>query len=411
MDVLIIGAGIGGLTLALCLHKRGIPARVFEAAPEIRPIGAGLNLLPHAVAEMADLGLAEELKRVSVVTSESIFFNRFGQRIYAEPAGRAAGYRWPQLSLHRAELQSALMKSAKARLGVDRIQLGWRCTGATQTDAEITAEFAAPSGEKLPPQTGSVLIACEGIHSTIRRQLYPSEGEPIYSGVNMWRGVTKGPKFLSGASMVRAGWLATGKMVIYPIRNDVDDTGHQLINWVAEIETPTYRRWDWNRPGNIADFIDAFADWRFDWLDVPAMLRATEPILEYPMVDKDPLPRWSFGRISLLGDAAHPMYPRGSNGAVQSILDARTLADCLAAGGDACAALGAYESKRLPATTEVVLANRARPPDVILREVYERTGDRPFKRIEDVVSAEELAQISNAYKRISGYAKDRRDPA
>ncbi len=216
------------------------------------------------------------------------------------------------------------------RAGADHLITGRRCVAFEQETDRVTVHFeSVATGARLPSQHGAIAIACDGIHSTIRKQLYPDEGEPIYSGYNMWRGVTRWPRFLSGASMVRAGWLATGKMVIYPIRNDIDGEGSQLVNWVAEIETPQHEARDWNRPGALADFVGAFKDWRFDWLDVPAMIGAAEVILEFPMVDQDPLPRWSFGRVSLLGDAAHPMVPRGSNGAGQAIVDARALADCL----------------------------------------------------------------------------------
>ena len=253
-----------------------------------------------------------------------------------------------------------------------------------------------------------MVVGCDGLHSVIRKQLHPHEGEPRYSGVNMWRGVTPWEPFLSGASMVRAGWLAHGKMVIYPIRNNIDTAGRQLVNWVAEIETPAYRgKRDWNRPGRLEDFIDAYADWHFKWLDVPAMIRATDPILEFPMIDQDPLPWWTQGRATLLGDAAHPMLPRGSNGAGQAVLDARVLADALALHRDnPAAALKAYESRRLPATTNVVLANRQNPPDAINREVYLRTGDRPFARIEDVISDDEMRAISDSYKRVAQYDQE-----
>jgi 2-polyprenyl-6-methoxyphenol hydroxylase-like FAD-dependent oxidoreductase len=210
--------------------------------------------------------------------------------------------------------------------------------------------------------------------------------------------------------MVRAGWLATGKMVIYPIRNAIDGDGRQLVNWVAEIETPKHRLWDWNRTGALEDFIAAFDDWHFDWLDVPAMIRSTPEIFEFPMVDKDPLTRWTFGRVTLLGDAAHPMYPRGSNGAVQAILDARCLAACLHTHGCGPAALSDYEQQRRPRTTEIVLANRARPPDIILQKVFERTGDQPFARIDDVISQQELAEISRGYKSLSGFPATRGTP-
>ena len=252
---------------------------------------------------------------------------------------------------------------------------------------------------------GRVAIACDGIHSAIRKQLYPDEGEPRYSGVNMWRGVTRWKPFLSGASMVRAGWLSHGKMVIYPIRR-ADADGRQLVNWVAEIETPNYRKRDWNRPGSLDDFLPAFADWHFDWLDVPAFIRAADSVLEFPMVDQDPLPRWSFGRVTLLGDAAHPMVPRGSNGAGQAILDARALTVRAARRADPVAALAAYEKQRLEATTRIVLTNRSNPPDAILREVFLRTATSRSRAIEDVIRLDELRALSDGYKQIAGYSVD-----
>jgi 5-methylphenazine-1-carboxylate 1-monooxygenase len=408
VDVIIIGGGIGGLTLALALHRAGIACRVYEAAPEIKPIGVGINLLPHAMRELASLGLEAPLAARGVVTSEAVFFNRFGQLIYREPLGRAAGYAWPQVSIHRGDLQTVLVEAFRERVGSDRLMLGWLCTGAAQDERSTSAKFEQTgTGLSLPPQRGDIVIGCDGIHSTIRRQLFPDEGEPIYSGVNMWRGVTPWPPILSGSSMIRAGWFTPAKIVIYPIRDRIDGQGRQLMNWVVEIETPDHSHWNWSRPGQLSDFLDAMADWHFDWLDVPQLLRSTEVILEYPMVDKDPLPRWSLGRISLLGDAAHPMYPRGSNGAGQAILDARALAEALAASPeDPVAALAVYESRRLAATAGVVRTNRTAPPDAILGEVFRRTGDRPFRSIEEVISREELAAISEGYKRIAGYDQD-----
>jgi 2-polyprenyl-6-methoxyphenol hydroxylase-like FAD-dependent oxidoreductase len=408
MDVIIIGAGIGGLTLALALHRAGVPCRVFESAPEIRQVGVGINVLPHATKELAALGLEEALAARAIATRDAHFFNRFGQLIYRENLGRDAGYPWPQFSIHRGDLQAVLLEAVKTRLGADRLFLGWQATGFSQDDAAATVRFRRfDSDETLPPQRGDAVIACDGIHSAIRKQLYPDEGPPRYSGVNMWRGVTRWPAFLGGASMTRAGWLTTGKMVIYPIRNDVDADGNQLVNWVCELETPRYPKRDWNLVGHIEDFIAPFADWHFDWLDVPEFIRRAEAVYEYPMVDQDPLPRWSFGQVTLLGDAAHPMLPRGSNGAGQAILDARALADCLAATTDSAAALKSYEDRRLAATAEVVLTNRVRPPDAILGEVYRRTGDKPFARIDDVISRDELVAMSESYKRVAGYDKEK----
>jgi 5-methylphenazine-1-carboxylate 1-monooxygenase len=270
----------------------------------------------------------------------------------------------------------------------------------------VAARFRSTATGALLAAHGRGLVACDGLRSTIRKQLHPTEGAPLYSGVNMWRGVTRWRPILSGAAMIRAGWLAGGKMVIYPVRDRIDGEGRQLVNWVAEIETPRHHARDWNRPGAIDDFIGAFEDWRFDWLDVPRFIRAADAILEFPMIDQDPLPWWSDGRITLLGDAAHPMVPRGSNGAGQAILDARALADCLVAHNDVVDAFKAYEAKRLEPTASVVRMSRTNPPDAILREVYRRTGDRPFARIEDVISNEELAALSDGYKRVAGYDRE-----
>ena len=403
MEIAVVGAGIGGLVLALELHQVGVPCRVYEAVSEIKPLGVGINILPHASAVFSRLGLEEALSAVSVLTAESVFFNRFGQFIFGEPAGRKAGYRFPQYSVHRGKLHEVLLAAVRERLGDDAIILDHRCTGVRQDEDAAYLSFRSSSGDaELPQVRADAVIACDGVHSVIRRQFHPDEGEPRYSGVNMWRGVTLGKPILSGASMVRAGWLDRGKLVVYPIQNDVDGNGNQLLNWLAEIETPHHVTRDWDRRGHIDDFIDAYADWHFDWLDVPAMMRAAESVLEYPMVDQDPLDRWSFGRVTLLGDAAHPMVPRGSNGAGQAILDAKVLNGLLASIDDPERALKAYETQRLPATAEVVLTNRRNPPDAIIREVRDRTADQPFERIEDVISQEELAEISQRYKDIAG---------
>ena len=404
-DILIVGGGIGGLTLALELAQRGIAHRIFEAAPEIKPVGVGVNLLPHATKILGELGLESALARVAVETAESRFYNRFGQLIYKEPLGRRAGLGWPQFSIHRADLQAALMArvaSVAGRKGARSLELGRKCIGFEQDDAGVTLRFEDGSSVR-----GAAAIGCDGIHSVIRRQLFPQDGPPRYSGVNMWRGVTRWQPYLGGATMVRAGWLATGKMVIYPVRAHADGT--QLVNWVFEIETPQYQQWDWNRTARVEDFCAHVADWHFDWLDIPAMLRAADLVLEYPMVDKDPLPCWTHGRITLLGDAAHPMVPRGSNGAGQAIVDARVLAEELARAG-AKQALAAYEARRLAPTASVVLENRRNPPDAILREVYERTGDKPFARIEEVIGQAELREISDRYKRVAGYDRDSLKP-
>jgi 2-polyprenyl-6-methoxyphenol hydroxylase-like FAD-dependent oxidoreductase len=409
MNVIIVGAGIGGLTLGLRLHKAGISCRIYEAVPELKPLGVGINLLPHASRDLAELGLLPALEKVAVTTREIAYFNRFGQFIYSDPSGRYGGYEWPQFSIHRGDLQMVLLDAFIARAGQKAVITGHRCVGVEQDDAGATAHFTSTTGgTPLPSYRGDIVVACDGIHSAVRRQFHPDEGLPRYFGLNMWRGVTRMKPYLSGASMVRIGWNETAKLLVYPIRNDFDAEGRQLTNWVCSIaQTTPIPREDWNQPGRLEDFLPAMADWHFDWLDVPAMCKAADEILEYPMMDRDPLPSWGGGRVTLLGDAAHPMIPRGANGGAQAILDCTALARTLQTHGDPVAALKAYEAERRPATTQVVLRNRAAPPDAILEEVYRRTGDKPFTRIEDVISHEELAALDNGYKRVAGFDHDR----
>ncbi|GAB3200141.1 flavin-dependent oxidoreductase [Nocardioides hungaricus] len=401
-DVLVVGAGIGGLTLALQLHHWGIACRVVEAAPELTALGVGINLLPHAARELHDLGLGPALDAVAVRTAESHYYNRFGQLIHREELGEAAGYPVPQYSIHRGDLQLLLLDAVTERLGPGAVRLGATLVDASQDERQVRATIATVDGGTEVLAAG-VVVGCDGVHSAVRGLLHPGEPALRYSGYTMWRGVTVAPPFLGGRAMARAGWLASGKLVVYPIRDHADGT--QLINWVAEVETAERTDRDWTRRGALEDFIGSFADWEFDWLDVPGLLRSAESILEYPMVDQDPLPRWSFGRITLLGDAAHPMVPRGSNGAGQAILDTRSLADHLAGAADPVAALAAYDDERRPATSEVVLLNRTNPPDAILREVFERTGDRPFERIEDVIGAEEIEELLHRYRTVARYTR------
>jgi 2-polyprenyl-6-methoxyphenol hydroxylase-like FAD-dependent oxidoreductase len=406
-DVLIAGGGIGGLTLGLELHRLGVPFRIFESLPRVTQAGVGVTVLPHATRILDDLGLLDELRSRCVITAESVFYNRFGQFIYAEPSGERDGLRWPQLSIHRADLYEVLLSALLQRVEPDRVVFGACFDDFTQDEQSIRASFT-PTGDDNGAEPfvieGAVLIGADGIHSTLRKKLYPSEGEPLYQGLNMWRGVTRWPPFLTGASMLRVGWYPTGKLTIYPCR-PTDQDGKQLMNWIAAIETPRYLDRDWGREGRLEDFIDIFADWHFDFLDVPAVFEAADAILEYPMVDQEPLDQWTFGRVTLLGDAAHPMVPRGSNGAGQAIVDCRSLADALASSLDPRAALLAYEAERRPATTKIVYTNRANPPDAILREVCERTNDQPFTNLDDVISPDELAALSEGYKLVTGYSR------
>ena len=406
MDIAIVGGGIGGLALALALHQRSIPCRVYEGAPEVKELGVGITLLPHAMRELTALGVGAALAGEGIENRESCFFNRFGQLIYSEPRGRAAGYPVPEVGIHRGRVHLTLWRAAVERLGAARVLPDHQCVGLEQSDRHVTLHFrSAATGAPRTPVTADLAIACDGVNSTVRRHFYPGDAL-CFGGINSWRGVTRSKPFLTGRSYVRVGSVQRGNLVIYPIADDVDGDGRQLINWTAQVAQPGYERNDWNKPGALDDILPIFAGWTFDWLNVPDLLRRSDVIFEYPMVDKDPIDRWTFGRVTLLGDAAHPMYPRGSNGAAQSILDARALADCLAAGGDPVAALSAYEAARSGPTARVVRTNRERPPDYLIRRVEELVGDVPFDDLERHITRAELARLSEEYKRVTGFARE-----
>lgn len=398
MRIAIVGGGIGGLALALSLHRLGLACDVYETAPEIREIGVGITLLPHAMRELALLGLQGELEAAGIENLESVFCNRWGQFIYREQRGRHAGYALPEIGLHRGKLHGIMYRAALQRLGAARLHLDHRCLGIEQDEHKTFLRFARGTVE------ADIVIACDGVNSTVRRAFYPNE-KLAFGGINTWRGVSVHPPILTGKSYLRIGSIDTGKMVIYPIADNVDGKGNQLVNWVAEIRREGGAMNDWNKPGRPDDFISIFEDWKFDWLDVPNLIRASQGIFEYPMVDKDPVPRWTFGRVTLLGDAAHPMYPRGSNGSAQALIDARTLAELLAA-REPLDALPEYERLRLPPTARVVETNRTVPPDYIIMKVDELTGGKPFGKLADVISEAELRRLSDEYKKIAGFSLD-----
>ena len=414
MTIAIVGGGIGGLSLALALHQRGLACEIYEAASDIKEIGVGITLLPHAMHELAGLGLQAELEAVGIENLESVFFNRYGQYVYREPRGRHAGYALPELGIHRGKLHRILFDAVLSRLGPSHVHTGHRCLAVTQGENGTTLHFvASSSGVPLEPVQAEVVIACDGVNSVLRKQFYPDE-KVAFAGINTWRGVTRHRPILSGKSYIRIGSIETGKMVIYPIVDNIDDQGTQLVNWVAETQREGDAMNDWNRAGSGADFLDIFKDWVFDWLDVPALIQGADSILEYPMVDKDPVAQWTFGRVTLLGDAAHPMYPRGSNGSAQAIIDGRVLATQLALAqrnrGDMRESLLAYEALRRPLTAKIVLTNRSTPPDFIIMKADELSQGKPFAHIDDLVSQAELRAISENYAKISGLSRESLEP-
>ena len=398
-EISIVGGGIAGLALALNLHKRAILCRVYEAAPMIHEIGVGITILPHAMRELAALGLRDELVAAGIENRQSIYFNRFGQMIYTEPRGTGAGYPHPEIGIHRGRLHGVLYKAVLERLGPDSVVTGRKCIGLEQDEVGVSLHF-----RDVPDTVRSeIVIACDGVNSEIRAHFNPGEAM-VFSGINSWRGITRRSPILDGRTYMRIGSVQTGKMTLYPIADDVDGEGRQLINWIAQLPATAHEKNDWNKTARPADFIERFSSWRFDWLDVPELIETADSIFEYPMVDRDPINLWTSGRVTLAGDAAHPMYPRGSNGSAQALIDVRVLADFLQEHTDPVEAMHAYEAVRRPETTRVVQTNRTSPPDIINTRVQELTGDRPFIDLDTFITQPELRQLSEQYEHAAKFA-------
>ena len=400
MTVLISGAGIAGLTLALTCHQLRIPCRIVEQVDELKPLGVGINLQPNAVRELLDLGLGAELDRIGVKTQQLMLVARNGKEVWSEPRGLEAGYNWPQYSVHRGELQMMLHRVVLDRLGPDVIETSAAGRAFRTEGDEAVLDTAA--GERR----GAVLIAADGLHSAIRRQMFPNEGPPIWAGAILWRGASRMKNFSDRNRMAMIGDYQQ-KFVTYPISGP-DQNGEVLINWIAERTYDASHGWqreDWNREAPVSDFIDMFEDWRFGWIDIPEIISAAPTVYEYPMVDRDPLPHWTEGRVTLMGDAAHIMYPTGSNGASQAIVDARKIGRALLDHGVGPEALNAYEAEMRPRMAKVIAANRGAGPDYVLEIVRQRSGG-VFDDIEDVMPFEERKTFSAEYKKTAGFSID-----
>jgi len=405
--VLIAGAGIGGLSLALTLHEIGVPCIALESVSELKPLGVGINVQPNAVRELYALGFDEQaMDAIGVKTREWALVGLNGKEVYSETRGIEAGYKWPQYSVHRGQMQMMLYDAARARLGEDAVRTGMRITGYRNHDEGVTALVETRAGETLEIE-GSLLIAADGLHSAVRAQMYPDQPPVQWGGAIMWRGVTRGLPIRTGASFVGFG-THHHRVVFYPISKPDPDTGLADINWIAEITIDNTGGWqdgDWNKKVKHEDFMHHFEDWQQEWIDVPAMLRGADDVYEYPMIDRDPIPTWQDGNVALLGDAAHVMYPTGSNGATQAIMDARYLGAAFLEHGVNAQALAAYDEKFCKSIGEVVLRNRGAGPFGLLNLLDDRCGGI-FDDIEDVIPADERNEFMQVYKSAAGYAID-----
>jgi len=405
-QVLIAGGGIGGMALALTLHQIGVPCTVFEAVAEIKPLGVGINLQPNAVRELFDLGLgADMLDQVGLPALEWALVGRNGNDIHAEPRGLKAGYHWPQYAVHRGALQMMLYQLVQQRLGADAVQTGLRAVGYRQTEAGVTLQLRDAAGQ-LHEKTGAVLVGADGLHSALRAQMYPDQPPIQWGGAILWRGVTRAAPIRTGSSFVGLG-THKHRMVIYPI-SAPDADGLATINWIAEQTVDNSAGWegDWNRKVDIERFIHHFEGWNYDWLDVPALIRGASEVFEYPMIDRDPVPSWVDGRMALLGDAAHVMYPTGSNGASQAIIDGRVLGAKFLEHGLTPDALAAYDAQLCQPVSELVLRNRGAGPFGLLNLVDERCGG-VFDDINSIIPQAERDAFMAGYKAAAGFAIER----
>jgi len=400
MRVIIAGGGIAGLTLALSLRQVGIDCHVYEATPRLTPRGLGINLQPNAVRELAALGLADRLARLGILTAKLAFYNKHGQLVWSEPRGQAAGYRWPQIAIPRGWLHEVLLGAARERLGVHAIVTGCRLVRFDARNDKVVAHFVDPAGQPVDEAEGDLLVGADGIHSATRRAFYPGE-RPVFDGFVHYRGIVEADAFLTGSAMVVAGHR-TQRVIVYPVGWLAG--GRAVTNWLAYTRLPEgvlSPIEDWDTDADKAAFIDLFAGWTFPWLDVHGIMIDTEQVLQFPNVDRDPIPRWSFGRVTLIGDAAHPMQPTGSQAGSQAVIDARVLTQALMTIPDPLAALRHYEDVRRPVMNDITLRNRQFGPEAAMQIVEERAPNG-FARIEDVISREELETISHSFHAAAG---------
>jgi 2-polyprenyl-6-methoxyphenol hydroxylase-like FAD-dependent oxidoreductase len=412
LPVLIAGGGIGGLSVALTLEQIGVPCIVFESVSKLKPLGVGINLQPNAVRELYELDIGPEtLDRIGLQAEEWALVDLNGNDVYSETRGLLAGYKWPQYSVHRGQLQMLLYQKLVERLGPDAIRTGVQLVGYRNTAAGVTVLLRSREGDELSI-SGSLLIGADGINSAVRAQMHPDQPAIQWGGAIMWRGTTPGVPIRTGASFVGLG-THRHRVVFYPISPPDERTGLATINWIAEITVDNTGGWpdsDWNKKVEIDAFIHHFEDWNYEWLDVPAMLRGAQEFYEYPMIDREPVSTWVDGNVALLGDAAHVMYPTGSNGASQAIVDARVLGAAMIRHGVTGDALRAYDDELCNEISALVLRNRGAGPFGLLNLLDERCGS-VFDNIDDVIPAAERDEFMGRYKAAAGFAKEKLNAA
>jgi 5-methylphenazine-1-carboxylate 1-monooxygenase len=403
LEIAIIGAGPAGLATALRLHQQGFRPKIYEGVTSIKPLGVGIDVKPYGTKEITELGLLDEFRKISVEARESIFYTRYGQEIYAERCGKHMGYDHEQRFVHRGTFQMMLYDAVVDRLGSESIVLGARCSGFTQDDDSVTISFE-PRGDGAPTEVrADVMIGIDGIKSVIRKQLLPESTRSHYSGITLWRGVTLMKPYKSSGSILHIGDpIAQGSLIVYPIRDDEDGQGNTLVNWVVEQNGKPETIEDWNQRVTPDEIAHKFDECKLDFLDVGQMIRNAREVYLFPLIDHDPLSQWSFGRVTLLGDAAHAMYPRGGNGVCQALVDTRVIAEKLATISDPVEAFRQYESERRAPVNRIVMANRGEGPEVVRRIVEERSGGKPFENIEDIFPKAEADALFMEYHRMAG---------
>jgi 2-polyprenyl-6-methoxyphenol hydroxylase-like FAD-dependent oxidoreductase len=403
--VIIAGGGIGGLTLALTLHQIGVPFLVLETSHTMRPLGVGINIQPNAVRELFELGLTSEvLGTIGVPAKEWALVGLNGREVYSEKRGLDAGYNWPQFAAHRGELLMLLYRTLIERAGAESVML----------DARVDKYLKRPSGEVDVSVRGSdgsrfqisgrLLIGADGIHSAVRAQMHPDQPPIHWGGAIMWRGTVRAKPLRTESSFIGLG-THQHRMVIYPISKPAAD-GTVLTNWIAELTVDRNEGWlgnNWFKEVPIESFAHHFESFRYDWLDVPTMLNKSECGYMNPMIDRDPVATWVDGPVALMGDAAHAMYPTGSNGASQAIVDARVIGAAILTRGLTPDALKLYDNQLCKKVSELVLRNRLAGPFGLLDILNDRCGG-VFENIDTIIPLEERNEFMSKYKAAAGFA-------